>query len=127
MSDAIEVELVLDNTTGAFEPGAPVSGTASWRADRAPASVEVRLFWFTRGEGTADLSVVDVAALPGPQATDRRPFSVMLPVLPPSFRGRLIELVWAVEVVALPSEEAATREITVGPGGRAIDLAGRTG
>ena len=124
MSDAIDVELVLGVPAGAFEPGAPVTGTASWRADRPPTSVEVRLFWYTRGEGTRDLAVVDVAVLPEPQAIDRRPFSVVLPLLPPSFRGRLVEVVWAVEVVALPSEEAATREIVVGPGGRRIDLVG---
>ncbi|HVT07500.1 MAG TPA: hypothetical protein VHO67_08580 [Polyangia bacterium] len=127
MSDAIQIELVLDDATAAFEPGAPVSGTASWRAERPPRSIEVRLFWYTRGEGQRDLAVVDVVVLAAPQAIDRRPFSLLLPAAPPSFRGRLLELVWAVEVVALPREEAAIREITVGPAGRAIDLTGNAG
>ena len=122
MSHPISLELALDESGNACEPGGRIGGTASWTAEHPPEGVEVRLFWYTKGKGDQDLSVVDTVVLDSPQATDRRPFSFRVPAAPPSFRGDLVELVWAIEVVALPSEEAALREIIVGPGGRATDL-----
>ncbi len=122
MSHRITLDLALDGDAPAFEPGGRVAGMASWRAEQAPQAVEVRLFWYTKGKGDQDLAVVDTVVLDSPSATDRRSFSFRLPPAPPSFRGELVELVWAIEVVALPSEEAALRELVVGPGGRAVDL-----
>jgi hypothetical protein len=122
VSHPIRLELALDGNVAEFELGGRVTGNASWTAERAPSGVEVRLFWYTKGKGDQDLSVVDTVVLDAPQATDRRPFAFRLPTAPPSFRGELVELVWAIEVVALPSEEAARREIVVGRGGRAIRL-----
>jgi hypothetical protein len=122
MSHRITVDVALDGDAQACEPGDRVAGTASWTAEKAPDSVEVRLFWYTKGKGDQDLAVVETVVLDAPSATDRRPFSFRLPAAPPSFRGDLVELVWAIEVVALPGEEAALRELVVGPGGRAVDL-----
>lgn len=121
---AIDLDLAFDETGNACEPGGRIAGTASWQAERAPEGIEVRLFWYTKGKGDRDLSLVETIVVDAPQATDRRPFSFRLPAAPPSFYGELIELVWAIEVVALPSEEAALREIVVGPGRQAVSLRG---
>lgn len=124
MSHAIALDLTFDEGGPGYEPGGRVSGSASWTAERAPESVEVRLFWYTKGKGDQDLSVVETIVFDSPPATDRRPFSFRLPAAPPSFKGELVELVWAIEVVALPSEEAALRHLVVGPGGRGLLLHG---
>jgi hypothetical protein len=122
MSHPIALELAFDENANACEPGGRIAGTASWTAERPPEGIELRLFWYTKGKGDQDLSVVETIVVDSPQATDRRPFSFRLPATPPSFRGELVELVWAIEVVALPSEEAALREVVVGPGGQTISL-----
>jgi hypothetical protein len=122
MSHPIVLELAFDENGSACEPGGRVAGTASWAAEHPPDRVEVRLFWYTKGKGDQDLAVVDTVTFDAPSATDRRPFSFRLPAAPPSFRGQLVELVWAIEVVALPGEEAALRELVVGPGGRVVDV-----
>ena len=95
-----------------FEPGARVSGTASWRGDRAPKSVEVRLFWHTNGVGDADLSIIETIPFDAPIASDRRPFVLDLPQAPPSFRGKLVQVAWALELVVMPGEEATRVDIS---------------
>ena len=103
-------------------PGEVVQGTAGWSLDVAPVAVEVRLFWYTEGRGTQDILIVDRTRFEGPLASERRDFRFELPAAPYTFSGKLISLRWALEVVALPSEEAQRLEITVGPAGKEILL-----
>ena len=105
-----------------FHPGEVVPATARWSLDQAPAAVEIRLFWYTEGKGTQDVLIVDRARYEGPLASERRDFRFDLPDSPYTFSGKLISLRWALEVVALPSEEAQRLEITVAPTGKEILL-----
>lgn len=106
-----------------FRPGDPVEGRAWWHIDSpAPTEVVVRLFWYTQGKGTQDLGVVAEESFPAPGVQDRRTFSFHLPAGPFSFSGKLISLLWAVEVVAQPGGESARFEFTVSPTGDEIRL-----
>jgi hypothetical protein len=63
----------------AYLPGEEIEGVAAWRAERAPAALELRLFWFTSGKGTEDLAIVQRVRWEAPGAVDRRPFKLRLP------------------------------------------------
>lgn len=105
-----------------FLPGETVEGVASWHLDAPPASVEVRLFWYTEGKGDQDLRIVHTVQLERPEADDRRAFQVQLPAGPYSFSGKLISLTWALEVVAEPGSRAGRTPLVLSPTGREILL-----
>jgi hypothetical protein len=106
-----------------FRPGDEVSGRAWWQLDRPPDEVVARLFWYTQGKGTQDIVVVQEETFPAPGQQDQRKFSFRLPEGPFSFSGSLISLVWAVEVLAHPGDEAGRVEFTVSPTGDEIRVA----
>jgi hypothetical protein len=120
------LEVRLEGGGTVFRPGDTVAGEASWRLDAAPASAEVRLFWFTQGKGDSDQEIVQTLPFAAPLAEDRRPFSLRLPAGPWSFSGKLISLLWALELV-VEGEGAAHVEILVSPTGHEIRLHGDAG
>jgi hypothetical protein len=104
-----------------FAPGEEVAGTAAWSLAEVPSTLELRLFWYTAGKGTRDLGVVE--RLPCDLVREgRREFRFRLPVGPHSVSGKLVSVLWAIELVAEPSGDAARAEITIGPGGREVRL-----
>jgi hypothetical protein len=105
-----------------FRPGEEVVGAAAWQLDEAPKAVEVRLFWFTRGKGTSDVTVVQTLRFDSPKMEEARPFQLSIPAEPYSFSGKLISLIWALELVVKPGKEADRLEITVSPKGDEITL-----
>lgn len=117
-------ELAIEIADGrtAFEPGETVEVIAGWSLPQEPEAVEVRLAWATRGKGTEDMAVVRRERFERPKAVDGRRFPLELPTAPYSFSGKLVSLVWILEVVALPSKEGQHREITIGPGAREVIL-----
>ncbi len=98
-----------------YRPGSMVSGDASWHLDGTAEAIEVRLFWFTEGKGTQDMAVVDTLRVERPEPNGSRRFGLRLPDGPYSFSGALITLRWALEIVALPGDEAARIDLIVGP------------
>ena len=118
--DVIDIE--TDGGRDAFAPGEAVAGTVSWRLDAPADSVEVRLFWYTRGKGTTDVQVVKAQHSAAPGAAGRKAFRFVLPAEPYSFSGKLISLIWALEVVVQPGERSTRRELVVAPGGTEIVL-----
>jgi hypothetical protein len=118
----ITLELTLEEGRNVFEPGARVTGVAAWSAPAAPRGMELRLSWAMHGRGGRDFRIADTLPLPAPAATERRPFILTLPEGPYSFRGRLVTLVWTLELVALPGEEKAHVDLVVAPGHKTIDL-----
>jgi hypothetical protein len=106
----------------AFAPGEAVEGTVSWQLEKPAQSVELRLFWYTQGKGDQDVGVVSTVPFPEPALQDRRGFRISLPLGPYSFSGKLISLLWALEVVAEPGSRAGRLEITVSPSRREILL-----
>jgi hypothetical protein len=119
MSD-VKIQLGAGRT--AFEPGEELTGTAAWKLDKPPQSVELRLFWFTRGQGEKDAGVVETVRFDHALREEARPFRFRLPDGPYSFSGKVISLIWALELVALPSKETGRQEITLAPGGKEVRL-----
>jgi hypothetical protein len=117
--EELRIELAEGRTT--YRPGESVSGEVAWRLDRAPASAELRLFWFTQGKGDPDQEIVETVPFASPSAEDRRPFAMRLPSGPWSFSGKLVSLLWALELV-VEGEGASRVEIVVSPTGREVLL-----
>jgi hypothetical protein len=109
-----ELQIALDQT-GGFAPGDVLSGRVSWTADREPTDVELRLFWYTQGKGTSDLGIVEAVRFDRPQRHDQRTFRFTLPREPHSFSGKLISLVWAIELIVGPKAEAERHEFVLSP------------
>lgn len=113
MSDRLRIDL-----PGADEPrlpGSTVSGTVEWALDRAPEALELRLFWYTEGRGDRDAGVARSLRIASPGAAGSQPFALDLPSGPYSFSGRLVSLVWALELVVSPGDAVARCEIVVSP------------
>lgn len=106
-----------------FRPGERLEGSLSWSLAEPAKAIEVRLFWFTSGKGDRDVAVVDRLLLANPPAAEsRRPFRFELPAEPWSFSGSLVTLSWALEAVALPSNESVLLDLVVSPTDEEIRL-----
>jgi hypothetical protein len=105
-----------------YRPGGTLEGVAFWELDQAPRSLEVRLYWRTQGKGTVDLEIVRSVKFDGVGARDRRSFQIPLPAGPYSFSGKLVSVVWGVELVSEPKGDAANVEITMSPTGEEVRL-----
>jgi hypothetical protein len=116
------LQLELADGKTKYRPGETVEGVAFWELDAPPKSVEIRLYWRTQGKGMVDVEVVESLPQSSHGPRDRRPFRFLLPPGPYSVSGTLVSIVWGVEVVAEPSGESASAEITVSPTGEEIHL-----
>jgi hypothetical protein len=116
------LDIVLDEEKTVYAPGETVHGSMEWTLDETPQYLELSLFWYTAGKGTRDVGVIDTHRLDSPGALGRKDFSFTLPEGPYSFSGRLISLIWALELTCSPGSDIARREITISPTGREILL-----
>jgi len=123
--------LEIDGGRRVFAPGDEVTGTATWHLPEAPESVEVRLYWETRGKGDQDVDVVARQTAGGDMregsfrslgSDGDLPFRFRLPEGPYSFSGKLISLLWGVELVAEPGGALGQVEIVVSPLGAEIRI-----
>jgi hypothetical protein len=115
-----DLDLTTEEGRTAFKPGERLSGRASWQVDDMPASAEVRLFWYTRGKGTEDVEIVHTIPFGSPQKEDRREFTLTLPSQPYSFSGKLISLIWALELIVEPGSNVERLDLVVSPHGREV-------
>ncbi len=106
----------------AFRPGDSIKGAAFWKSEAVPKSVELRLFWKTRGKGTEDVKVVGKYSFSEPKQEEARPFEFRAPEGPYSFSGKLISLIWGLELVLEPRSESTRQEITISPTAKEILL-----
>ena len=80
MTDApADLRIELPGGRTAFRPGETLAGVSSWRLPIPLDALELRLFWFTRGKGTQDVSVVAQREYQSPGLSGRREFSFKLP------------------------------------------------
>ena len=110
-----QLRIAIKEDRKTFRPGDTIVGAVGWKRDAAPKHAELRLFWFTRGKGTQDVSIVETEKFDAPQAEEARPFRFTVPAAPYSFSGKLISLVWALELILEPGSETARIELTISP------------
>ena len=117
-----ELRVELDDRRTGFAPGERIRGTASWRLEEPAEALEVRLFWYTRGKGERDVGIVDTVKIDSGTREGSREFSFRAPPAPLSFSGKLISLIWSIELVVLPGGDASRREIMLSRTGEEIRL-----
>ena len=105
-----------------YKPGETIGGRVKWQVDEQPESAELRLFWYTRGKGTQDVGNVETVVFQTPQMNDDRSFSVTLPREPYSFSGKLISLVWAIELIVEPGSIVERQEFVMSSSGAEVVL-----
>jgi len=102
--------------TPIFHPGSPIEGNVDWTAlSKNTTSLEVRLIWFTVGRGDQDAQFVDAHEIEAPAESGQFHFSFVAPHRPNSFKGKLIAIQWAVEVIAFPQRDAEQAPLTIHP------------
>jgi hypothetical protein len=103
-----------------FAPGEEVELRAAWDLKRAPDTVEIRMVWHTAGKGDRDMAVAKTIAIDSPAAIGDQRLAVILPLGPYSFSGKLISLLWGLELVTLPDEQSTRIEVTIAPNAREV-------
>ncbi len=117
-----KLSIVLNEDKAAFAPREMIRGTIRWSLDVGVRRLELSLFWYTAGKGTRDVGVIETMQFDEPGAVGWKDFSFTLPDGPYSFSGKLISLIWALELTCSPGSEIARREIVVSPTGHEILL-----
>lgn len=115
----IEFAIPLDHR--AYTPGEEISGLVRWSGAAAD-SAELRLFWFTEGQGSRDVGLLAKEEWPQLPPSGERAFQFLLPNGPFSFSGTLISLRWALEVLVEPGGASARYDFVLGPEGRELVL-----
>ncbi len=117
-----ELEIITEGGVTGFVPGETLRGEVTWAGVSAPGKLELQLLWYTEGKGTRDGQVVASRTIETAGASGRSPFEFTLPGGPYSYSGRLISILWALEVVATPGKEMSRIQIEVGPMKKAVSL-----
>lgn len=116
------LKIVLHEDKTAFAPRETIRGVVEWNLDATPRRLDLSLFWYTAGRGTRDVGMVHSMRLDDAGACGSKDFSFALPEGPFSVSGKLVSVVWAIELTCSPSSETVRREIVVSPTGKAILL-----
>lgn len=116
----------LDDESGRHHPGETVTGTVEWSLGQVPVVATLKLLWRTEGKSwPADTAVAGEMHFDDPRAADRRAFRLILPVMPYSYSGSILSIVWHVEFVMRfrwrPQKTVASRVVTMSPTGDPID------
>lgn len=114
----------IPNRKTGFAPGETIDGAVSWQLDAPPRQVFLRLFWFTRGRGAEDIAVVSEILFDDPRPEETRLFTMPLPQSPYSFIGKLVSLVWAMELGADGLDAVFRQEIVMAPSGKPVNITG---
>ena len=117
-----QLELQLADGRTSYRPGERLEGVAIWELEEVPKSIEVRLYWRTQGKGTVDLEIARSVKFDEAGPRDRRAFSIELPPGPYSVSGKLVSIVWGVELTAEPKGDSDNVEIVISPTGQEIRL-----
>jgi hypothetical protein len=105
----------------AYVPGERLRGGVAWLCDEAPARVALHLLWYTEGKGTQEITVVATREL-GTLPQGSADFDLELPHGPWSCAGKLVSLLWALELVVEPGELVERLPIVLAPAGREVRL-----
>jgi len=107
--------LQLNQDPASLVPGQVIDGVAEWLLDDPPKTAVLRLFWYTEGRGTQDVGIVQELALPTAGRACRGTFRFTIPDAPYSFRGQLITLKWAIELIVNKGKALDRIDLIVSP------------
>jgi len=109
------LQIQLADNNDHYAPGATLAGAVHWQLDFPQKSAELRLLWYTQGKGTQDLQVIDIANFDAPAQTGDFEFEFTLPQGPYSYSGKLISILWTLELIIQPGSLSTRTDFTMGP------------
>ena len=112
----------LDGARSAFQPGERIRGSVQWSVEEPGSQVELRLFWYTQGIGTRDVGVAHIERFETTGSQGSGSFDLEAPEGPYSFEGKLVSVVWALELVVPASQAAERVELVIGPDAHEVKL-----
>jgi hypothetical protein len=118
--DKLSINLYEDKTT--YAPRETVRGAIRWSLQTNPEHLKFSLIWYTSGKGTRDVGVVETVTFDNPGSVGSKDFAFPLPDGPYSFSGKLISLIWAIELTCTPGSQTVRQEIVVSPTGSEVLL-----
>lgn len=104
----------------AFRPGQKVYVDVGWNLTTQPEWMQLRLVWTTTGKGNEEIELASSETFEPKSKRGTHRLLVTLPERPYSFSGQLVSIVWAFELVALPTRESLRVVFVMGPGGREV-------
>lgn len=117
-----DLNIDITNDLRGFRPGEIVGGNINWSVSQAVTHAELALFWYTRGKGTQDVEIVDTLKIVHAGQSHRQEFKFVLPDAPYSFSGKLVSVIWALELVLTPGDLSTRFEFVVGPDSKEVVL-----
>lgn len=117
-----ELKLAIKDNQTNFAPGETIGGAAGWKLDGPAEQAELRLFWRTEGKGSEDIHIVETVRFDHPGQEEARPFGITAPSSPYSFSGRLISLIWALELVLKPGSHSQRIDLVISPSRQEVRL-----
>jgi len=105
-----------------FKPREIIQGIAKWGLNKKIEFIEIRLFWYTKGKGNIDVELAQVVKIEQPPNVGEKDFAFTAPNGPYSFSGKLISLIWAIELITKPATENARVEFFISHTGAEILL-----
>ena len=118
----MSMEIILADKNACFAPGQALDGDLVWNFPKAPRWLELRLFWYTEGKGTQDVSVVARQRMDHPSANGKQSFHFSAPHHPPSCSGSLVTIRWALELVSQDRQPPPMVRLVIAPHAREIIL-----
>jgi len=110
------MKIILDEEGGVYQPFGEING----RIDPfITEDTEVVLFWYTKGRGTEDVQIIERKTM---SASVSNMFSFTLPDEPYSLSGKLISVIWALEIVDAKNNAIDRLEFVVSPTGEEFIL-----
>ena len=97
-----------------YTPGETIEGVVSWNLDVVKAAT-LRLFWRTEGKGTQDIGLSAEMLFDQPRPSDERTFRFNIPQGPWSYDGKLVAIVWALELETEPGGKVESLDLVVSP------------
>jgi hypothetical protein len=114
------LEIQLEENKTSFKPGEEIRGNVLWNFNGTPLPLELSLFWRTEGRGTQDIGVVETISIETPGASGQKDFKFTAPTAPYSFCGKLISIIWALELAATKGKDALQKDLVISPTGQKI-------
>ena len=117
-----EIRIGTKDELTAFLPGETIEGAIGWNLTGELRSIEVRLGWQTRGKGSEDREIVNQIKFDDPPLQGAQPFQFVAPPQPYSFSGKLISVIWFLEVNVRPEDTSVRKDIVIAPGRQEVLL-----
>ena len=113
----------LDSVSTAYRPDEPIMGSVEWSGATPSRDLELRLLYHTSGIGTQDVETVATTVFESAAATESRRFELKIPGDSPwSFSGKLVSLLWSLELVTSDDTLVTSKALVISPTGSEIDL-----